>query len=251
MENFLICIPFGFNTSQLGSTINIRRIAFALRCLSRAPRLPSFDWGAVIRKCMKYGGQSAELPSQDIALRKGTLREECFLFLLCHANQSDSLLGYLDELYDLPRFKTLEANLQPLALLHLADLMKTFSKSRIAKVFDDVAEFLHWFVSSDQYDNEQKIMLRVSCWKGLQTCLKESALETQDYAYNLEHCMKVLFKMLPWYHLGVIVESYQKISQLEWTEAIRCLGKARQSWLSDLLLVRFFYLGYVDKSSSY
>ncbi|KAL9157510.1 hypothetical protein ABFS82_08G008700 [Erythranthe guttata] len=226
------------NYSELGSSIKIATVAFALRCLSHAPRLPSLDWGAIIRKCMKYGSQVAEMPSKDIiAFRKGTLREECFLFLLSHAKQSDSLLGYLDELYDLSRFKTLESNLQSLALLHLTDLMKTFSNLRIAKVFDDVAEFLHWSVSSDQYDDEQKIMLRVSCWKGLQMCLNEfAALETQDYAYNFEHCMEILFTMLPWSRSGVIVESYQKIPQLEWTEAIRCLGKARQSWLlSDLL----------------
>ncbi|KAI3474914.1 hypothetical protein Pfo_030225 [Paulownia fortunei] len=225
------------NYSELGSSLSTRTIAFALRCLSHAPRLPSLDWGAVIRRCMKYGGQVAEMPSQDIAIGKGTLREECFLFLLSHANQSDSLLAFLDELFDLARFKTLESNLQSLMLLHLADLLKTFSNSRVVKLFDDVADLLHWFVSSDQYNPEQKISLRVSCWKGLQICLNESALETQDYAYNLEHCMEVLFTMLSWSHSGVTVESYQKNSKSEWTEAIRCLGKARQGWLSDLLLI--------------
>ncbi|PIN21822.1 hypothetical protein CDL12_05455 [Handroanthus impetiginosus] len=226
------------NYSEFGTNLNIRRTtAFALRCLSHAPRLPSFDWGAAIRRCMKYGGQVAEIVSEDIALKIGTLREECLIFLLSHANQSDSLLGFLDELSDLARFKTLESNLQSLFLLHLGDLLKIFSNSRIVKLFDDMADFLHWFVSSDQYNQEQKISLRVSCWKGLQFCLKESAIETRDYVYNLEHCMDVLFTMLPLCHSSVTVESYQMGSKLEWTEAITCLGKARQGWLSDLLQI--------------
>lgn len=233
-------LPFGFHKFQLGSSVNIRTIAFALRCLSHAPRLPSLDWGAVIRRCMKYGNQVAEMSSQDIALRNGTLREECFLFLLSHANHSDSLLGFLDELFDLARFKTLESNLQSLMLLHLANLLKTFSTSRVVKLFDDVADFLHWFASSDQYNEEQKISMRVSCWKGLQICLNESTLVTQDNAYNLEHCMEVLFTMLPWSRSGVTVESYHN-SNSEWTEAIRCLGKTRQDWLSGLLLVMYHF----------
>ncbi|KAL0450695.1 UNVERIFIED_CONTAM: protein RST1, partial [Sesamum latifolium] len=224
------------NYSELGTSINIKTTAFALRCLSHAPRLPSFDWEAVIRRCMKYSGQVAEMPSQNIAPRR-TLREDCLLFLLSHANQFDSLLGFLDELSDLARLKSLESNLQSLMLLHLADLLKIFSNSRVVKLFDDVADFLHWSVSSDQYNQEEKISLRVSCWKGLRICLNDSALETQDYAYNLEHCMEVLFRMLPWSHSGVTLESCQKISKLEWTEAIGCLGKTRQGWLSDLLLV--------------
>ncbi|KAL0377399.1 UNVERIFIED_CONTAM: protein RST1 [Sesamum radiatum] len=224
------------NYSELGTSINIKTTAFALRCLSHAPRLPSFDWEAVIRRCLKHSGRVAEMLSQNIAPRR-TLREDCLLFLLSHANQFDSLLGFLDELSDLARLKSLESNLQSLMLLHLADLVKIFSNSRVVKLFGDVADFLHWSVSSDQYNQEEKISLRVSCWKGLQICLNDSALETQDYAYNLEHCMEVLFRMLPWSHSGVTLESCQKILKLEWTEALGCLGKARQGWLSDLLLV--------------
>ncbi|KAL6552953.1 hypothetical protein OROGR_006795 [Orobanche gracilis] len=220
------------NYSKPGSCVNIRTIALALRCLSRAPRLPSMDWGAVIRRCMQYGGEVAEMPSQDT---KGTLRENCFSFLLSHASQSDSLLGILDGLYDLARFKTLELNLQSLVLLKTADLLKIFSSSRLVKLFTDMAEFLHWLVSSDRYDHDARTSLRVSCWKGLGICLDDPALETRDYARNLENCMEVLFTMLPWSHSGVTV--YKKNSKLEWNEAIRCLGKARQSWLCDLLLI--------------
>ncbi|KAL3624271.1 hypothetical protein CASFOL_033087 [Castilleja foliolosa] len=219
------------NYSELGNnSTSIRTTALALRCLSRAPRLPPLDWGAVIRRCMKYGGQVADMLSRD------NIREACFLLLLSHANQSDSLLGILDELYDLSRLKTLESNLQSLMLLRLADLLKIFSSSRLVKLFDDVAGFLHWFVSSDRYDHDGQTSLRVSCWKGLEICLDEPALETQDYARNLKHCIHIMFTMLPISHSGVIVYK-NKNSKLEWNEAIRCLGKARQSWLSDVLLI--------------
>ncbi|CAA0828535.1 Protein RST1 [Striga hermonthica] len=220
------------NYSEQGGSINTRTVTLALRCLSYAPRLPSLDWGAIVRRCMKYSGQIVETPSHDTALRKGTtIREDCFLFLLSHANQFDSLLGILDELYDLARLKTLELNLQSLMLLHLAGLLKTFSNSRLAKLFDDVADFLHWFVSSERYDHGGRASLRVSCWKGLTTFLDEA----QDYTSNVEHCMKSLFKMLPWCESGATV--HKKGSKLEWAEAIKCLGKARQSWLSDLLRI--------------
>ncbi|KAL1537101.1 protein RST1 isoform X1 [Salvia divinorum] len=226
------------NYSELDTSVNTRTVAFVLRCLSRAPRLPVMEWGEIVRRCMKYGDRTADMPFQDIDLRKGTLREECFLFILSHAHQFDSLLVFIDELFDGARFKTLESNLQSLMLLHLADLLKIFSNSRVAKLFDDVSDFLHWFASSDQYTNEEKISLRVSCWKSLQICLDESsAIETQDYARNLEWCMEVLFTMFPWSHSSVNTELHHKYSNAEWIEAIKCLGKAQQGWLSKFLLI--------------
>lgn len=218
--------------------MNTRTVAFVLRCLSHAPRLPVMEWGEIVRRCMKYADRTAEMPLQVISLRKGTLREECFLFILSHAHQFDSLLGFIDELFDAARFKTLESNLQSLMLLHLADLLKIFSDSRVAKLFDDVSDFLHWSASSNQYNNEAKISMRVSCWKSLQICFDESsAIETQDYAHNLERCMEVLFTMLPWYNSSGNPELHQKYSNTEWIEAIKCLGKAQQGWLSKFLLV--------------
>ncbi|XP_057788654.1 protein RST1 isoform X2 [Salvia miltiorrhiza] len=226
------------NYSMLGTGVNTSMVALVLRCLSHAPRLPVMEWAEISRRCMKYSDRTAEMPSQDIDFRKGTLREECFLFILSHAHQFDSLLGFIDELFDGARFKTLESNLQSLMLLHLADLLKIFSNSRVAKLFDDVSDFLHWFASADQYNNEEKISMRVSCWKSLQICLNESsAIETQDYAHNLERCMEVLFTMLPWSHSSVNTELYRKNTNVEWTEAIRCLGKAQQGWLLKFLLI--------------
>lgn len=186
---------------------------------------------------MKYSDQVAEVPSRNLVSRR-TLREECFLFSLSHANQFDSLLGFLDELSDLPRLKTLESNLQSLVFLHLGTLLKIFSFSRLKKLFDDLAAFILWFVSSDLYNQAQKVSIRVLCWKGLCLCLNKSALEAQDYAHTLEHCMEILFEMLPWSHL-TNTGLYHSNSRAEWAEAIRCLGKARKSWLSNLLMVLF------------
>lgn len=67
-----------------------------LRCLSRAPRLPSLDWGSSIRCCMRYEAKVAELLPKDSASKNGTLREECIMFAIAHANQFDSLLTFHD-----------------------------------------------------------------------------------------------------------------------------------------------------------
>lgn len=203
---------------------------------------------------MKYGHQAVEQPPHNIALRKGTLREECFLFSLSHATQFDSLLCFLDELTDIARLRTLEPNLQSLVLLQLADILRAFSSSRFVKLLDDVVDFLHGLVSSDEYNHEDKISVRVSCWKGLQNCLNESAaVETQDYSYNLEQCMDALFTMLQWSHSSGNVQSYQNNSNTEWAEAIACLGKARQGWLSDFLLVmhHFHLVLHIQSHTSY
>ncbi|XP_022852857.1 protein RST1-like [Olea europaea var. sylvestris] len=222
-------------SSQVASSTST--VASVLSCLSRAPRLPLLDWRAIIGRCMKYKGLVSQSLAPDSALRKGILREECLLFLIAHANQSDALLSFLDELSDLARFKTLEPNLQSTMLLHVADLIKIFSSSRLGKLFDDLAAFLPWFASSDQYNQEQKISLRVSCWKGLHLCLNESFLETQDYTPNLENCMEVLFTLLPWSYSADTAGSCKWNSDTEWIEAIRCLRKARQGWLLNLLLI--------------
>ncbi|XP_059670118.1 protein RST1 [Cornus florida] len=224
------------NYIETSTVSHINTVATALRCLSQAPRLPEMDWAAIIRRCMKYEGQVTDLLPPDSVLKEGILRDECLQFSLAHAVQFDSLLSFLDELYDLPRFRTLEPNLQSFMLLHLADLIKLFSGSRLEKLFDDVADFLSCLVSSsDVYNPEQKSLLRISCWKGLCLCMDEAPVGSQEYILNMEHCMELLFSSLPVLH-ATVVESNQ-VHSVEWSEAIGCLGKARQSWLSDLLQV--------------
>lgn len=198
-----------------------------LRCLSRAPRLPVLDWGAIIRRCMRYEAQVYELFPSDSALKKGILREECLQFSLAHANQFDPLLTFLDELSDLSRFRVLELNLQSYLLVHLADLVKVFSGSRLEKLFNDITLYLSSVTS----------MLRISCWKGLYQCLDEASLDSVDYTSHIERCMKVLFSLLPVLGSTTIIEVDQLSSVEEWSEAVRCLGKAQRGWLLDFLQV--------------
>ncbi|GAV70241.1 DUF3730 domain-containing protein [Cephalotus follicularis] len=208
-------------------------ISAVLRCLSQAPRLPTLEWGAIIRRCMRYEAQVAKLSPPDSTLMKGTLREECIRFSLSHANQFGPLLTFLDELCDLSRFSTLELNLQACLLSHLADLMKLFSGSRLEKLLDDMANYLCAITSDQAYNSEMKSLLRISCWNGLYKSLDEASVDSLEYISNVERCMEVLFSLLP--------VSVKGVDQLnlgeELSEAVKCLGKARRGWLLDTLQV--------------
>ncbi|KAE8021495.1 hypothetical protein FH972_007379 [Carpinus fangiana] len=213
------------NVSETGTVAHVGTIVTVLRCLSRAPRLPVLDWGAIIRRCMRYEAQVDPLFPSDSALKKGILREECLQFSLAHANQFDPLLTFLDELSDLSRFRALELNLQSYLLVHLADLIKVFSGSRLEKLFNDITLYLSSVTS----------MLRISCWKGLCQCLDE-ALDSVDYTSHIERCMEVLFSLLPALGSATVIEVDQ-LGSVEWSEAVRCLGKAQRGWLLDFLQV--------------
>ncbi|CAL5325285.1 unnamed protein product [Camellia sinensis] len=223
------------NYPGAGTISHVYTVATVLRCLSQAPRLPALDWGAIIRRCMKYEGQIAESLSPDLACKSGILREECLQLSLAHANQFDPLLSFLDELSDLSRFRTLELNLQSWFLSHLADLIKIFSGSRLEKLFDDVANFIASLLSGEVCTVEQKSLLRASCWNGLYPCM-ETSLDTRQYVSNMENCMEVLFFSLPVLHSDAIPRMEQ-LHSVEWSAAVRCLAKARQGWLFTLLQV--------------
>lgn len=191
---------------------------------------------------MRYEVQVSELLPSDSDLKKWTLREECIQFSLAHANQFDPLLSFLDELSELSRFSSLELNLQSHLLFHLGDLIKIFSGSRLDKLFDDITVYLTSPVSSYQvYNPGQRSTLRVSCWKGLGHYLDEASLDSLEYIPNIERCMEVLFSLLPALQSGGIQGVDQVDSKEEWSEAVNCLGKARQGWTLDLLQVIRFY----------
>ncbi|XP_015065758.1 protein RST1 isoform X2 [Solanum pennellii] len=217
-----------------GDVSHVNTVCSVLRCLSHASTLPPLDWGAIIRRCMRYESRVAGLLAQDITFERGNLREECLLFSLSHANQFDPLLSFLDELCDIPRLRVLESRLQFFLLSHLADLVKIFSGSRIVKLFEDVAELLSWSTCSESCDPLEKITFRISCWRGLQLCLDESSHHTQDYKSSMEKCMEFLFTLLPSAQTDGSCQG--KIFE-EWSEAFRCLEKAQQGWLLDLLKV--------------
>ncbi|KAK7271652.1 hypothetical protein RJT34_27730 [Clitoria ternatea] len=225
-----------FKYSESG-TLLIGTVTALLRCLSRAPRLPSLDWGSIIRRCMRYEAKVTELLPKDSSCKQGTLREECILFAMAHANQFDSLLTFLDELSDFSRFRTLEINLQSCLLNHLADLVKVYSNSRLEKLFGDVSSHLSSFTSYEESSTYQKNVLCISCWKGLYECLDEVSVDTSGHISHIERCIEVLFTLLPVLQSSGSVVSGDVNSVEEWYEAMRCLGKAPQSWLLDFLKV--------------
>ncbi|WJX70216.1 hypothetical protein P8452_54347 [Trifolium repens] len=225
-----------FKYTEPGSSVHAGTIVAILGCLSRAPRLPSMDWGAIIRRCMRYEAKVTESLASDSVFKKATLREECVLFAIAHANQFDSLLTFLDELSDFSRLKTLEINLQCCLLVHLADLAKVFSSSRLEKLFGDVGYHLSSLNSYKEYDTYQKCLLRLSSWKGLYECLDEVSVDTSGHISHVERCMDVLFTLLP-VMKSCNLASGDTSSVEEWSEAVRCLGKAPQGWLLDFLKV--------------
>lgn len=216
-----------------------------LRCLSQAPRLPAMDWGAIIRRCMRYEAQVAKLLLPDPGLEKGSVREECLRFSISHANQFDPLLSFLDELSDLARFRTLELNLQCCLLVHFADLIKLFSGSRLEKLFDDLTNYLSSITLQQVYDTDNNSMICISFWKGLHRCLEEVSLDSLEYISHAEKCMEVLFSLLPSLPQSTAMVQVVEVNFTEeWSEAVSCLGKARRSWLLDYLQVYFMVFIY-------
>ena len=166
---------------------NVETVAAVLRCLSRAPRLPNLDWGAVVRRCMRYEGYASDFLPPNSSHEKRTLRVACLQFSIAHANKFDPLLAFLDELTDLFRFSVLDSVTQGCLLFHLLDFMRIFSSSRVQKLLEDISEYFSSPSSSYQKHNErQKLFLRLACWKGLLTCFEESSLDTSLY---ISHCL--------------------------------------------------------------
>ncbi|KAK7381419.1 hypothetical protein VNO78_34092 [Psophocarpus tetragonolobus] len=226
-----------FKYTEPGPNVHVNRVISVLRCLARAPRLPGLDWGSIIRRCMRYEAKVAELLPTGFAYKNGTLREECIMFAMAHANQFDSLLTFLDELSDFSRLRTLEINLQLCLLNHLADLVKVYSNSRIEKLFGDVSNHLSSLTSYKGSSIHHKSLLCISCWKGLYNCLDEVSVDISGYISHIERCMEVLFNLLPVVQSSGSVALGDVNSVEEWSQAVRCLGKAPQSWLLDFLKV--------------
>ncbi|KAI5341216.1 hypothetical protein L3X38_020490 [Prunus dulcis] len=225
------------NSAETGSVAHVGTVITVIRCLSQAPRLPTLDWGTIIRRCMRYEAQVAELFPTESSLEKGTLREECVKFSLAHANKFDQLLSFLDELSDLSRFRTLELKLQSCLLDHLVDLIKVFSGSRLEKLFDDVRSYFSSVTSYQSHGTDETSLLRISCWKGFYQCLDEASLDSLEYISHIEKGMEVLFSLMPAMQLPAIGGVGQLRTVEEWSEAVRCFRKAQKSWLLDFLQV--------------
>ncbi|KAJ0711363.1 hypothetical protein HanOQP8_Chr09g0323011 [Helianthus annuus] len=226
------------NGSVIATPSHANTVATVLRCLTNAPRLPQLDWGPIIRRCMRYEEQVSETSQGEYNLENRKLREECLVFSLVHGSNFDALLTFLDELFDLSRFKMLEMNLQLCILSHLPHTLKIFSGSRLEKLFDDVANFVQSPFSSDKvYDPELKSLLRTSCWKGVCLCFEEAYLDSEKLMPNFENYMELLFTLLPEFSGLRFLEYGGTYEMEEWSEAVRCLGKAPLHWLLHLLQI--------------
>ncbi|KAG9459403.1 hypothetical protein H6P81_003911 [Aristolochia fimbriata] len=214
---------------------HVNTVTAVLRCLSHAPRLPTLDWGPIIRYLMKYEDKFLSKSNLETTIQKGELRETCIYFSIAHASQRGPLMFLLDELSDLARFQTLELKLQCYLLCHLGKLGKVFAGSRLEKLFSDMFDYFRSSLSSYQaYAALDKSQLRISFWKGLCGCLPETSEEFPVDISNVEKCMELLFFLLPG---KKDPEEEQMDSEMEWLEAIRCLHKARKSWLMNILQV--------------
>ncbi|KAK9067315.1 hypothetical protein SSX86_014641 [Deinandra increscens subsp. villosa] len=226
------------NCSGSATSSHANTIATVLRCLTNAPRLPQLEWGPIIRRCMRYGEQVSEISQGEYNLENRKLREGCLVFSLVHGSNFSALLTFLDELFDLSRFKMLEMNLQLCVLSHLPHTLKIFSGSRLEKLFDDIANFVRSPFSSDTvYNPQQKSLLRTYCWKGIRLCFEEAYLDSENLMPTFENCMELLFSLLP--DFSGSSENNKTYERDEWSEAVRCLGKARLHWLSHFLQVMY------------
>ncbi|XP_076925841.1 protein RST1-like [Bidens hawaiensis] len=226
------------NFSGIATCSHVNTVATVLRCLTSAPRLPQLEWGPIIRRCMRYEEQVSEISQGEYNHENRKLREECLLFSLVHGSNFDALLTFLDELFDLSRFKMLEMNLQLCILSHLPHTLKIFSGSRLEMLFDDVANFVQSPFSSDKvYNPEQKSLLRTSFWKGVRLCFEEAYLDCEKLMPKFENCMELLFSLLSEFPGLRFSENNRAYEREEWSEAVRCLGKARPDWLSHFLQI--------------
>ncbi|CAI8586069.1 unnamed protein product [Vicia faba] len=108
---------------------------------------------------------------------------------------------------------------------------------RLEKLFGDVGYHFCSLNSYKEYDTNKKYLLRLSCWKGLYECLNEVSVDTSSHISHVERCMEVLFTLLPVVESSGSVVAEDTSSVKEWSEAVRCLGKAPQGWLLDFLKV--------------
>ncbi|CAM8922806.1 unnamed protein product [Rhodiola kirilowii] len=223
------------NYSEEGSVTHPTTVATVIRCLALAPRLPTLDWGAIMRRCMRYELQVAESPAL-IDHIKPNVRESCLEFSLVHANKVDLLQRFLDELTDLSRFESLELNLQSFILQHISDMIKVFSGSRLQKLFNDLITYFSFSTSFKKYSLWQKSLLRKSIWKGIYECLVEALTDASEHMAYFEKCMKLLFLLLPQLKADVNIEKDVYIIE-EWREAVQCLEKASRDWLLNILQI--------------
>uniref|UniRef100_A0A0E0BXQ2 DUF3730 domain-containing protein n=1 Tax=Oryza meridionalis TaxID=40149 RepID=A0A0E0BXQ2_9ORYZ len=212
------------------SMVSTSTVATVLRCLSKAPRLPSIDWGVIVRRCMNVEAHIPDMLTNHHDPK--LLREECLYISLAHASHISPLLHFIDDLTDLSRFRRLEINLQSILLQYLSTLMKLFSLSRLDKLSEDLTEYLYSPTSLYlDYSSEQRSMLRTSFWKGIRECLVEDVSEESSGFSCIKKCIQSLSPLLSLHKDG------QPEFIEEWSAAIKCHTVAQKGLLGDMLQV--------------
>lgn len=241
-------------TSEKCSPVRAITIVSVLRCLEKAPLLPSLDWGGLMRGFMRYKDHSSQnqlllVSNSQALIHTSSLREACVHFSFVHAERIPSLLNFLDELCELSRFNMLENSLQSVLLLHMVDMTRIFSRSRMEKFFSEILDFIgHWLILEiPEQDTEQETelnrYLKIAFWKSLHKCLTEILLPLSEiYLPDIVNCMEILFQLLPPVpsNLSEMCQTGSKFysSEQEWSQALKCLMNAPKEWLLEILQVK-------------
>lgn len=253
-------------TSEKGSPVRAITIVSVLRCLEKAPLLPSLDWGGLMRGFMRYKDHSSQnqlllVSNTQAVIQTSSLREACVHFSFVHAERIPSLLNFLDDLCELSRFNMLEISLQSVLLLHMVDMTRIFSRSRMEKFFSDILDFIsRWLILEiPKHDTEQETesnsYLKIAFWKSLYKCLTEILSPLSEiYLPDILNCMEILFQLLPPVpsNLSEMCQTGSKFysSEQEWSQALKCLMNAPKEWLLDILQVKVKDSEEKEKSSA-
>eukprot|EP01018_Ginkgo_biloba_P009771 Gb_07737 [translate_table: standard] len=226
---------------EAGSPAPANKIVSVLRCLEKAPRLPALDWGGIIRRLMRYKDHNQRCADSC------AVREECVHFSFVHAENIPPLLIFLDELCEPSRFRLLKCSLQSILLLHMVDMARIFSQSRMEKFFNDIMEFFNGQLVSKVPDQDTDKdggvgnSLEITFWKSLYKCLV-SAHALEKYLHHILKCMERLFHLLPSlpskFSEVCKTENRWSLDEEVWSEAIKCFMNSPKAWLLDILQIK-------------
>ncbi|GLJ05985.1 hypothetical protein SUGI_0029950 [Cryptomeria japonica] len=246
----LCSVLLNYTTSQTGSIVPVNTIVSVLRCLEKAPRLPSLDWGGLVRCLMRYKDQISanqlSLVPDKHSLHTSGVREECVHFSFVHADHISSLLNFLNELCEISRLKLLEHSLQCVLLLHMVDMIRIFSQTRMQKFFSGIMDFFGRQLNFEVIDHDTEInsrlktSLKITFWKSLHKCLTDLSLPSLEiYSQSIKNCMQSLFQLLPSLpsNFSEMRNTILLNAEEEWSQAIKCLMDAPKEWLLDILQI--------------
>ncbi|CAK9278843.1 unnamed protein product [Sphagnum jensenii] len=211
-----------FRTKDLSllSPPPVHTLVSVLRVLEKAPRLPGLDWGALLHFLMRGFDFS--------------VRQQCVLFALAHAEFVPPLATFLDELCELARLCTIEPALCNLLMRHLGGLVQQiFTQSRSKKLIEEVQELA---LNVCTHNNAALYGGFGGCvWQGLSQCLQDRKNVDRQNSMKMviERCMETLIHLLPF-----PVWRKQQVEngrENDWPAAIECLMHVRKEWILHTL----------------